>query len=57
MDITDIKRIIIGYHEQFHDNKFDNLRRTKSGRNKLPKLTQESIEISECMHFKFLVYN
>ena len=25
MDITDIKRIIIGYHEQFHDNKFDNL--------------------------------
>lgn len=25
MDITDIERIIIGYHEQFHDNKFDNL--------------------------------
>lgn len=25
MDITDIKRIIIVYHKQLHDNKFDNL--------------------------------
>lgn len=25
MDITDIKRMIIGYHKQIPDNKFDNL--------------------------------
>ena len=43
MDITDIKRIIMGYHKQLHDSKLDNLIEEDKffERHKLPKLTQE----------------